>query len=123
MDIVNISSLAALQAFESWSVYCIGKAARDMLIQTIAAEAEGVPELGKARGCEIKALNYAPGPVDTDMQFEIRSTASVPAQREFYGTLHQTGKLVSPADTSKKLVSILEQNTFKNGSHIDFYDA
>ncbi len=54
--VVNISSLMALRAQETWSLYCSGKAARDMFFQVVAAEEKGVT-----------VLNYAPGPVLTDM--------------------------------------------------------
>ena len=39
--IVNISSLAAVQPFATWGLYCAGKAARDMTSQVLAAEAAG----------------------------------------------------------------------------------
>jgi NAD(P)-dependent dehydrogenase (short-subunit alcohol dehydrogenase family) len=61
--IVNISSLAAIQPFSTWGLYCTGKAARDMFFSTIAAE---------NRNGTVSVLNYAPGPLDTDMQTEIR---------------------------------------------------
>ncbi|KAL4221988.1 hypothetical protein ACF0H5_018034 [Mactra antiquata] len=62
--VINISSLAAVQAFSSWSVYCSGKAARDMFFQTLAKE-----------DSTIKVLNWAPGPLDTDMQKQCRQSA------------------------------------------------
>lgn len=120
LDIVNISSLAAIKAFESWGVYCIGKAARDMLIQVIATEVDSIAAL--SRGTKIKAINYSPGPVNTDMQAEIRTTAAVPEQREFYGNLFENGKLVTAEATTAKLVGILEKNEYKSGAHIDFFD-
>jgi sepiapterin reductase len=119
LDLVNISSKAAVQAFPSWGVYCVGKAARDMLIEAIASEISSNPD---TKGTEVRALNYAPGPVNTDMQKEIRQGASVPEQREFYTSLFETGKLVAPEATSAKLVSILEANKYDNGAHIDFFD-
>jgi sepiapterin reductase len=36
--IVNISSLAAIKAFSSWGVYCMGKAAREMMMMVITEE-------------------------------------------------------------------------------------
>jgi sepiapterin reductase len=120
LDLVNISSLAAIQPFESWGVYCIGKAARDMLIQIVAKEVESVASL--SRGTSIKALNYAPGPVDTDMQAEIRSTASVPEQKALYTSLFNEGKLVTADGTTAKLVGILEKNDYKCGAHVDYFD-
>jgi len=115
VDLVNISSLAAIQGFKSWGVYCIGKAARDMLIQVIASETDPSSNVG--------VLNYAPGPVNTDMQKEIRTSAPVHEQRELYTSMFETGKLVSPTATSSKLVSIIERGDYKSGSHLDFYDA
>jgi len=120
VDFVNISSLAAVKPFASWGVYCIGKAARDMLIQVIGAEVETVTSL--SHGSTIRALNYAPGPVDTDMQAEIRKNASIPEQRQFYTMMFETGKLVTPDATTAKLVRILEQGKYENGAHIDYYD-
>lgn len=68
LEIVNVSSLAAVMSFESWGYYCAGKAARDMFHKTIALEHvnDGVV-----------VINYAPGPLDTDMQKEIREGAHV----------------------------------------------
>lgn len=74
--LVNISSLAALEPFTTHGVYCTGKAARDMFLRTIAVEE-------KEGG--IKTLNYAPGPLDTDMQAQIRGSAEVDAgTREYF---------------------------------------
>lgn len=91
-----------------------------MLIQVIAAEVDSIAAL--SRGTQVKALNYAPGPVNTDMQAEIRTSAAVPEQREFYSNLFETGTLVTPEATTANLVSILEKNEYKNGAHLDFYD-
>lgn len=48
--VVNISSLCALQPFKGWTLYCAGKAARDMMFQVLAEEEPSV-----------RVLNYAPG--------------------------------------------------------------
>lgn len=57
LEIVNISSLCAVQPFKSWGLYCAGKAARDMLFKVLADEEPN-----------ILVLNYAPGPLDNEMQ-------------------------------------------------------
>ncbi|CAM4670004.1 unnamed protein product [Lepidochelys kempii] len=36
--VVNISSLCALKPFKSWTLYCPGKASRDMMFQVLALE-------------------------------------------------------------------------------------
>lgn len=71
----NISSLAAVQPVPTWGAYCAGKAGRDMVHAVAAAEAEEA-------GGDVRVINYAPGPLDTDMQGEIRaSDAIAPALR------------------------------------------
>ena len=69
-SVVNVSSLCAVQAFESWGIYCAGKAARDMYHAVLAQELS--KRSGDNTGSKILVLNYAPGPLDTDMQKEIR---------------------------------------------------
>ena len=39
--LVNVSSLAAIQPFPSWAIYCAGKAARDMFYRILAEENKG----------------------------------------------------------------------------------
>lgn len=48
--VVNISSLCALQPFKGWTLYCAGKAAREMMFKVLASEEPGV-----------RVLSYAPG--------------------------------------------------------------
>lgn len=120
VKIVNISSLAALQAFESWSVYCAGKAARDMFYQALAKELK-VQSLDQS----IKVLNYAPGPLDTDMQREIRENPEVdPETQAVYRQMKEENKLVDPAASADKLIELLSiKDNWNSGCHIDFYDV
>jgi sepiapterin reductase len=57
MTVVNVSSLCALKPFETWGLYCSAKAAREMYHKNICVENPA-----------IRVLNYAPGPMNTDMQ-------------------------------------------------------
>ena len=43
--VVNVSSLMAVQAFPYFSLYCTGKAARDMMCQVLAKEEVNVSTL------------------------------------------------------------------------------
>jgi sepiapterin reductase len=110
--IINISSLAAIQPFDTWSLYCAGKAAREMFHQCVALENN-----------DVRVINYAPGPLDTDMQREIRETMldEVPLKRVFR-EMAEESKLVNPRDSARKLKGILED---KNGNfmRIDYYDS
>ena len=119
--IVNVSSLAAVQPFGSWGIYCAGKAAREMYHRCLTEE------VGKREASAlpvVRVLNYAPGPLDTDMQREIREGAAVDkATQDFYRSLKEEGKLVTPADSAAKLVRLLLFESYENGAHVDFYDV
>jgi sepiapterin reductase len=111
--IVNISSLWAIEPCAGFSLYCSGKAARDMLMKVIAKEQEG-------KG--IKTLNYAPGPVDTLMQTEIRAFEGNKQVQDWAMESKAKGSLVCVNDTCRKLIKLLRENNFESGSHIDYYD-
>lgn len=71
----------------------------------------------------IKTLNYAPGPLDTDMQRLVREDeGSDLATRQFYITMKEEGKLIVPEDSANKLYIVLDSNSYDSGSHLDFYD-
>ncbi|XP_071535224.1 sepiapterin reductase-like isoform X2 [Panulirus ornatus] len=57
VEVINISSLCGVQPLKSWGLYCAGKAARDMIFKVLAEEEPN-----------ILVLNYAPGPLDNNMQ-------------------------------------------------------
>ncbi|CAM9190860.1 unnamed protein product [Ectocarpus fasciculatus] len=103
--VVNISSLAALQPFESWGGYSSGKAARD--IRVLATEQASIGGL--------KVLNYAPGPMNTDMSREIRSADQFEEEV-------QSGKLIDARVSAAKCVRLALHGTFASGSHVDFFD-
>lgn len=90
---------------------------------------------------QLFTLNYAPGPLDTDMQAEIRDSETVhPPTREYFRTakkevghirqcyhgicidVEEQGKLVRPEDSALKCVKILKKGRYESGSHIDYYD-
>ncbi|KAJ1820152.1 hypothetical protein LPJ56_003502, partial [Coemansia sp. RSA 2599] len=86
--IVNVSSGAAVGAYQGWGAYCMGKAALNMLTQVLAAEEP-----------EIVAVALRPGVVATDMQAFIRSegaAAMSPEQHKKFHALHSSGSLLPP---------------------------
>ncbi|XP_071411378.1 sepiapterin reductase [Pithys albifrons albifrons] len=109
--VVNISSLCALKPFKSWTLYCSGKAARDMMFQVLALE-----ELG------VRVLNYAPGALDTDMQLLARTETKDPEMRQLFQSLQENRKLIDCAVSAQKLLNLLEEDTFPSGAHVDFHD-
>ncbi|KAJ1852107.1 hypothetical protein H4R99_004507 [Coemansia sp. RSA 1722] len=113
--VVNISSLLAVRAFANWGLYAAIKAARDQFVQVAAAEAQD--------GGRTKMLNYAPGPLDNQMQAEVRAQIGDPEQRKIYDDLHRQGKLVKVEDTVRVMCDLLDKWEFDSGAHIDYYDV
>lgn len=114
--VVNVSSLAAVESFPSWGFYCSAKAGREMFHKTLAQE--------YTDDRSVMVLNYAPGPLDTDMQAEVRSCDTIdPKIHEFYVTMFQDGKLVDPIDSAKKLLRLLVSEKYSSGQHVDWFDV
>ncbi|KAJ3417279.1 hypothetical protein HDV05_005735 [Chytridiales sp. JEL 0842] len=117
--VVNISSLAAIQPFDCWSLYALSKAARDMYFKNLALE-EGLLVENKGR---VKVLNYAPGPLDTDMQKQIREEMPDVELKGVFKEMHEEGKLVDPLDSAKVLLDLLIKERYVKGEHVDYYDV
>ncbi|XP_051924505.1 sepiapterin reductase b [Hippocampus zosterae] len=98
-SVVNCSSMFAVQAWPSWVLYCTAKAARDMMFRVLAVENPNV-----------KVLSYAPGPMDTEMQEDIRRLTGIQCH------LHPC------RDSAAKLMRLLLDNAFVTGCHVDFFD-
>ncbi|DAZ96156.1 TPA: hypothetical protein N0F65_009555 [Lagenidium giganteum] len=114
--IVNITSLCAIQSFETHGLYCTSKAAREMHHRVIALEqAPCAPT--------VRVLSYSPGPMDTDMQRRIREEPLVhePLQ-QMYGDMKTKGTLIPPEKSSLLGVRYVLSGTFESGSRIDYYD-
>ncbi|KAF2073946.1 hypothetical protein CYY_004733 [Polysphondylium violaceum] len=112
-SLVNVSSLCAIKPFQSWGIYCCGKAFRDMLYQNIAVENPFE---------NLKTLNYAPGPMDTDMQKEIREKCTHGPTKQVFIDMKEGGRLVNPNTSAAKLVKLVFDYKFTSGAHLDFFD-
>lgn len=104
--IVNISSGAGRNPYEGWGTYCTTKAGLDHFSRVIALEQK------KAEN-PVEIISIAPGIIDTGMQETIRisSEDAFPLLDRFIDYKEQ-GKLVSAKDTAKKLISIIENESF-----------
>ena len=136
--VVNVSSLAAVQGFPTWSLYCAGKAAREIYHNVLAQEqsikfhaataaaagsaSADAAALGSVK--EVTVLNYAPGPQDTQMQIDVRAAeANDPSLGTIYTDLKKQNLLVDSAVSAGKLVKLLNTpGSFKSGAHVDYYD-
>lgn len=134
---VNISTLLALQPSKSFSLYCCSRAARDHFIRVLAAEECSSPASGSGEstggdtsaaaaagsgGWRVRALSYAPGPLDTDMLREICDKAADPDVRASFNELAAKGQTVRLEDTARRLLQLIHDDRFADGVHIDYFD-
>ena len=111
LTVVNISSLCAIKAFTGFGLYCSAKAARDMLVQVMALDHP-----------EVRALNWAPGPMQTDMVAQICDTHCDQGIRDIYTGMVASGSIVDPQVSAAELVALLEHG-FEQGAHLDYFDV
>lgn len=114
--IFNISSGAALNAYQGWSTYCTSKAGLDMLTKAISVEQKEVKY-------PVKCLGIRPGVVATNMQEQIRKSSKddfVLLQR--FIDLHENNQLSNPKDVAHKIYVIDQTNRFDSGETIDLRD-
>ncbi|CAG5134112.1 unnamed protein product [Candidula unifasciata] len=109
--IINISSLAAVSPMKSWLLYCMAKSSRDMMMKVIGEEEDN-----------IRTLNYAPGPLATDMSVIASTETKDPSLRAWFEDQVKNKTLVECDQSVEKLITVLEKNSFANGAHIDYYD-
>jgi len=112
-NIYNISSGAAINPYESWSLYCTSKSGLDMMTKVISKEQKEIKN-------GVKIASIYPGVVDTDMQANARNTApenfkSVQRFIDFY----KNGELSTPKQVAEKIYYLDVSGTFKNGRIID----
>ena len=138
---VNISTLLAVQPFAGFSLYCSSRAARELLfIRVLVAEecrtgsdvGSGESSGGEASssspsrapcaasgGWCVRALSYAPGPLDTEMIRECREAAD-PVVRAGFVDLLQSGRVLRPEDSARRLLQLIHDDRFTDGAHIKF---
>jgi len=121
ITIINISSLCGIQPFPTLGHYCSVKAARDMLFKVLAAE-EGAKT--PTDGRNFKVLNYAPGPIDTEMvKGMIADPGADPSVKGGFEKLYSDRAILQPEQTAEKLIKILDLDSFESGQHVDYYDV
>merc|ERR1712004_123725 len=121
---VNVSSLCAKVAMPSLNFYCTGKAARNMFFECLVKEYE-------KSDTGIKFLNYAPGPLDTDMYKTIEDESASDCLRNQFG---ESRKAILTVDQScKVLMKLIFPEKFdekfdgeyrwESGDHVDYFDV
>ena len=99
------------------SIYCAGKAARDLFHSVLAKESSADVAVN------VRVLNYAPGLCETAMSAELAESDRLDSElSSMYRTALSDKTMVQPKDTAEKLVEIIHRNEWENGKHIDFWD-
>lgn len=109
--IVNVTSRCAIKPFKSMGYYCTGKASREMFFRVLAEE-----------NPSLNVLNYAPGPVDTDMVSEVISNTGDADIKGMFVNLKKTETILTVDQTTERIVKVLENGKFESGQHVDYYD-
>ena len=112
-QIINISSGAAVNPYESWVMYCASKAGLDMMTKVVSKEQKEL-----ANGVSI--VSIYPGIVDTDMQEKARNTPKehFKAVQRFID-FYEHGNLVSPKQVAQKIYHLDVEGELKNGRILD----
>ncbi|KAM8873268.1 sepiapterin reductase a [Synchiropus picturatus] len=108
---VNISSLCSIRPYPSWVLYCSGKAARDMMFKVLAEEEP-----------DVRVLNYAPGPLDTDMMVTAKTMTADPGLKDLCIDLTENRKLLTCETSCAKMLKLLLEDSYASGAHVDVFD-
>lgn len=115
VSLINVSSLAAVQEIYGLSIYGAIKAARDSILRSFCLEVAC-----NFSSVDCKFLNYAPGLMLTDLvERNLLGKTSPPNEIR-----DSPQKYADPDKSAARCISLIcdYRNSWRNGSHIDFYD-
>jgi sepiapterin reductase len=113
--VVNMTSLCAINPFKTMAVYSATRASREMFHLVLSQE--------EADRSNARVLNYAPGACQTDMNTQLRQAPRLDkVTQDFFQRSFDEKTLIQPADTSRRLVQFVLQDTFESGKHYDYWD-
>lgn len=70
----------------------------------------------------MNVLNYAPGPVDTDMFRMYCETIVDPQAKKTYNEMREKKTVLTTEQTINRLVQILKERKYNSADHVDYYD-
>ncbi|CAO1302754.1 unnamed protein product [Diamesa serratosioi] len=111
--IVNITSATAVNAFKSFAFYCSGKAARQMYFKVLAEE---------EKNNNVLVLNYAPGPVETDMVADVQNRSSDNDLVSYFKGIRDDKTILTTGQTTIRLLNLIAKGNYETGAHVDYYD-
>ncbi len=98
--IINISSGAAFNPIDTWSIYCATKAGLEMFSNVIDTEYHH-------NQAKIRIFSIAPGVVDTPMQQLIREKAPKGFSRyDYFKSLKENRKLIDPFVVADQIMDV-----------------
>eukprot|EP01135_Chromosphaera_perkinsii_P007238 Nk52_evm46s745 gene=Nk52_evmTU46s745 len=112
--VVNISSLLAVQPMEGWGLYSSGKIARNTMLGVVKCEEDAQ---------RVRALNYAPGPLMTEMFDKVCTDLVDKETRAYFSGLRDKNEALLPGASAEKLMDVLSKDEYESGQHIDYYDV
>ncbi|KOC63080.1 Sepiapterin reductase [Habropoda laboriosa] len=110
--VINITSLFGIQPGRLMTYYCTGKAAREMFFKVFALE-----------NPQIDVLNYAPGPVETDMFYEVCNEHGDPETKANFTEMTVKKTVLTCEQTVNRLLMVLKEHKYKSGDHVDYFSA
>ena len=114
--IVNISSGAAKNPYHGWSHYCSTKAGLDMFTRCLSLEQQ------KSK-FPVEVFSFSPGPLDTQMQDEIRDTSKDDfANVDKFISLKNSGNLGDPDKVAGVLHDLVWKKDFPDGKILDIME-
>lgn len=67
-------------------------------------------------------LNYSPGPVETEMLVTVATKAGDDEVRNSINDTRIQKKTLTPEQTVNRLVTIIRDQKYKSGDHVDYFD-
>lgn len=112
-QIFNISSGAAINAYESWAMYCSSKAGVDMMTKVLSKEQKDIKN-------GVSIVSIYPGIIDTEMQAQARNTPKENfKQVQRFIDFYEHGEFFTPKQVAKNIYKLDNSGNLKNGQIID----
>ena len=116
VQVINVTSGAAVRSIEGWSVYCSSKAGINMFTQTAALEQAELKTNNKI-------IAFSPGVMDTNMQATIRSSSKEAFKDlERFKEFKEKNTLLQADTVANALVDLLLSGNVESGKVYNIND-
>ena len=109
--VVNLTSLLAVNYNYCFGFYSPGKAARNAIMGVLALE-----------NPDVRVLSYSPAVADTDMLKTLGEKSYSSKVTEGVKGLYENMTVLSCQQSVSKLVELLRDDKFENGTMVDYFD-